>query len=326
MPQELPLISVIVPVYKVEEYLDQCVESIVGQTYKNLEIILVDDGSPDKCPRMCDDWAKKDSRIKVVHKVNGGVSDARNVGIECAQGEFIIFVDSDDLISEDMLSTFYFCCENNSVLVAMCPLQNFAKENPSLKAVGGNIGLLTGRFICAHFFDYYASGPVAKLFHKSLLEKVRFPLNRRAGEDAAFNYPIFYAQKNVAYVYKAMYFYRHYAESTTGSYNVCLMDELLTLEEMLDFYKERKECDLYDAMLIEYFARILAHENKVKKYLTDGEKLLSGLEIKKENLLHSCPVSLRKIGIYLASLFPRVFLKIYFGWHDYQQKLLKEKK
>ena len=92
----MDLISVIVPVYKVEKYLDRCVESIVNQTYKNLEIILVDDGSPDNCPAMCDAWAKKDSRIKVIHKENGGLSDARNAGMRLASGEYICFVDSDD--------------------------------------------------------------------------------------------------------------------------------------------------------------------------------------------------------------------------------------
>lgn len=91
-----PLISVIVPIYKVEEYLLECVKSIVGQTYKNLEIILVDDGSPDRCPEMCDRMASEDSRIKVVHKSNGGLSDARNAGIDIATGEYILFIDSDD--------------------------------------------------------------------------------------------------------------------------------------------------------------------------------------------------------------------------------------
>ena len=93
-----PLVSVIVPVYKVEDYLDKCVESIVKQTYKNLEIILVDDGSPDNCPSMCDSWAQKDSRIKVIHKENGGVSSARNSALDTAAGDYICFVDSDDFI------------------------------------------------------------------------------------------------------------------------------------------------------------------------------------------------------------------------------------
>ena len=89
-------VSIIVPVYNVEKYLDKCIESIVNQTYRNIEIILVDDGSPDKCPEICNEWAKKDDRIKVIHKENGGLSSARNAALEIAQGDYITFVDSDD--------------------------------------------------------------------------------------------------------------------------------------------------------------------------------------------------------------------------------------
>ena len=103
----MSLISVIVPVYKVEPYLNKCIESIVNQTYKNLEIILVDDGSPDNCPAICDSWAEKDSRIKVIHKENGGLSDARNAGMVHATGEYIAFVDSDDYIDPEMYQSLY---------------------------------------------------------------------------------------------------------------------------------------------------------------------------------------------------------------------------
>lgn len=98
----MELISVIVPVFKVDPYLDRCVESIVNQTYRNLEIILVDDGSPDSCGAMCDAWAEKDRRIKVIHKKNGGLSDARNAGLDIATGTLIGFVDSDDFIRSDV--------------------------------------------------------------------------------------------------------------------------------------------------------------------------------------------------------------------------------
>ena len=98
----MDLISVIVPVYKVEPYLDKCVRSIVDQTYQNLEIILVDDGSPDRCGEICDAWAAKDSRIRVIHKENGGLSDARNAGMAVATGKYMGFVDSDDYIAPDM--------------------------------------------------------------------------------------------------------------------------------------------------------------------------------------------------------------------------------
>ena len=97
------LVSVIIPVYKVEKYLERCVESVQKQTFQNLEIILVDDGSPDLCGAMCDEMAKTDPRIKVIHKNNGGLSDARNVGIEMASGNYIVFVDSDDWLDLDMM-------------------------------------------------------------------------------------------------------------------------------------------------------------------------------------------------------------------------------
>jgi len=100
-------ISVIVPVYKVEAFLDRCVQSIANQSYRNLEIILVDDGSPDNCPALCDAWSERDSRIKVVHKQNGGLSDARNAGMAIATGEFMGFVDSDDWIATDMYQHLY---------------------------------------------------------------------------------------------------------------------------------------------------------------------------------------------------------------------------
>ena len=101
------LVSVIVPVYKVEQYLNRCVSSIIKQSHTNLEIILVDDGSPDRCPQLCDEWALQDSRIKVVHKENGGLSDARNVGLKKASGNYICFVDSDDYVSTKFVETLY---------------------------------------------------------------------------------------------------------------------------------------------------------------------------------------------------------------------------
>ena len=97
------LVSVIIPIYNVELYLDRCIKSVVDQSYENIEIILVDDGSTDLCPQICDDWAEKDKKIRVIHKENGGLSDARNIGIETAQGAYLGFVDSDDVIDPDLI-------------------------------------------------------------------------------------------------------------------------------------------------------------------------------------------------------------------------------
>ena len=117
---DAPLISVIVPVYKVEAYLDRCVQSIVDQTYRNLEIILVDDGSPDNCGAMCDAWAEKDSRVKVIHKENGGGAQARNIGLDCAKGEYIGFVDSDDFIHPEMYWYLYEMIQKTQADIAEC--------------------------------------------------------------------------------------------------------------------------------------------------------------------------------------------------------------
>lgn len=117
------MISIIIPIYKVEQYLDECVTSIINQTYKDLEIILVDDGSPDSCPQMCDEWAKKDARIKVVHKKNGGLSSARNAGLKVATGEYIGFVDSDDYVDgsmyEDLMQVMN---QNEKTMVVSSPI------------------------------------------------------------------------------------------------------------------------------------------------------------------------------------------------------------
>ena len=112
-----PLISIVVPVYKVESYLDECVESLIKQTYKKLEIILVDDGSPDHCPAMCDAWMARDSRIKVIHKRNGGLPDARNAGISVATGRWLLFIDSDDVVPDCFVEALAAAAQDENVLV-----------------------------------------------------------------------------------------------------------------------------------------------------------------------------------------------------------------
>ncbi len=116
----MPLVSIIVPVYRVEPYLDRCVESLVGQTLEDIEIILVDDGSPDNCPAMCDAWAQRDSRVKVIHKQNGGLSSARNVALKICSGEYIGFVDSDDYVEHSMFEELYHSAVQYGSEIAIC--------------------------------------------------------------------------------------------------------------------------------------------------------------------------------------------------------------
>ena len=323
MPQEQPLISVIVPVYKVEAYLDPCVESIVNQTYRNLEIILVDDGSPDRCPEMCDAWAAKDSRIKVVHKKNGGASDARNAGLDVFLGDYVTFIDADDLVASDMVEVLFKGCVDNGADVSMCALQNFSENAPCLDGRNSSAEkILSGEFVCTQFFCCYGPNPVSKLFKRSVVKESRFILGRKMGEDAAFTYPILYAQERICFVQRYMYFYRSNPSSVTGKYSLKQLDELDTLQEMLAFYKEKKEGKIYNAMVLEYFARIVAHEHKIEKNLVGDIQNLQLLAEQKKQLAHKKNFSMKtRMLLTFGLLFPDVFRVLFFR----RQTRLKKK-
>ena len=135
MEKEEELISVIVPVYNVEKYLEKCIDSIINQTYQNLEIILVDDGSTDGSGKICDEYSRKDNRIKVIHKENGGLSDARNIGIKNANGGLIGFIDSDDYITENMFEVLQKDLRKYNADISSCDIQNVNEAGECLKII-----------------------------------------------------------------------------------------------------------------------------------------------------------------------------------------------
>ncbi len=176
-----PLISVIVPVYNVEKYLDRCVESIVTQTYKNLEIILVDDGSRDNSGIICDNWAKKDSRIKVYHKQNSGAGDTRNYGVEKAIGKYIAFVDSDDVIAENYFEVLYNNLLQNSADISCCDYFEFEENTvPVFEANESAISteILTGYNACKKMIDSTVTivlvSPCCKIYKAELVRNNPF--------------------------------------------------------------------------------------------------------------------------------------------------------
>lgn len=216
---EAPLISVIVPVYKVERYLDRCVQSIVDQTYKNLEIILVDDGSPDNCPAMCDAWAEKDRRVRVIHKENGGVASARNVGIENTGGGYICFVDSDDWIEKNTIKILYDQLLNHGADISGCAIvTDYANGNSRICDISNIRGVCEPAVALQEFFEstvYYCSIQ-ARLYSVRLIGDTRFSNDLRTGEDGRFNYEIM--KKSPAVVVdkeKAMYHLVQNANSLT---------------------------------------------------------------------------------------------------------------
>ncbi len=172
-------ISVIVPVYNVEKWLEECVESIVNQTYKNLEIILVDDGSIDKSSEICDDWKIRDSRIKVIHKKNGGLSSARNAGLDICTGEYIAFIDGDDYIKDNMFECLINIAEENNVDVVKCKMYLYYDETNTTKINPLKANKYYDKEELLKCFYYHkdniAGGMCDKLFKKYLFDSIRFP-------------------------------------------------------------------------------------------------------------------------------------------------------
>lgn len=226
------LISVIVPVYKVEQYLDKCVESILAQTYKNLEIILVDDGSPDRCGEMCEDWAKKDPRIKVVHKENGGLSDARNAGLDVATGDYIGFVDSDDWIDPEMYGTMYKAMGEYGADLAICCVEKVRKDGIFRQELGGTLVYSKQKvlyeLICDEKVNSFAWN---KLYRRELFQDLRYPKGRTF-EDTLFTYKIFERVTRVVHVDHAFYHYLRREDSILGTWPVAVEIEFcLTQQE-----------------------------------------------------------------------------------------------
>ncbi len=215
--QEL-LISVIVPVYKVEKYLNRCVNSIINQIYKNLEIILIDDGSPDKCPYICDEWSKRDSRIKVLHKQNGGLSDARNAGLKIATGEFIGFVDSDDWIAPEMYERLLTAIIKDQSDIAECNVKMVWKNNLQSKMLlqQNNCVLKRDEAQLELLNESKLKQPVwNKLYKKDIIRGIHFEKGKYH-EDVFWSFQAIGNARSVSIIDYIGYFYWQHGESIMG--------------------------------------------------------------------------------------------------------------
>jgi glycosyltransferase involved in cell wall biosynthesis len=256
-------ISVIVPIYNVERLLCRCIESIRKQTYKNLEIILVDDGSPDNSGDICEDYADKDRRIKVIHKCNGGLSDARNIGIEFASGEYICFVDSDDWLDLDMLELLHKVCVDRKADIVECSYRNvYADYIQEETCCTAEIIEADSIFALEGMLDWKYFKPVAwnKLYKKSVLGDIRYPLGK-IHEDEFTTYKYFYNANKLVYVDVSKYNYdRTRNDSITGTgFKESTLDACFAFRERVDFFKEhhintleRKMNDIYCYQVLHY--------------------------------------------------------------------------
>ena len=174
-------ITIVVPVYKVEKYLRRCIESILQQTYKNIEIILVDDGSPDNCGKICDEYKEKDNRIIVIHKENGGLSDARNAGIDIATGKYIAFIDSDDYVANNFISSLYDVCIKNECEIAQCKFKRVTEDYKEEQKEISETTILDGKSAIKEIYgqnDVYTIVAWNKLYLKNLFNDIRYTVGK----------------------------------------------------------------------------------------------------------------------------------------------------
>ena len=267
-----PLISVIIPVYKVEAYLTACVESVLAQTYQNFELILVDDGSPDNCPQMCDAFAARDSRIRVIHKENGGLSSARNAGIDAAKGKYLAFLDSDDLWSPLFLERLYTAIEETDADFSVCLFRQFSETPAVLTPNESKTELLTQRQAFECFFNERNVTMVVawnKLYRRYLFDAVRYPVGQ-IHEDEAVIHEIIGGAKTVAWVEEAHYHYRQAPGSiTTSKFSLKRLDEMYAKEQRIRWFEARGMHGYADKTRIGYLSCLMRLYRTVQAEVED---------------------------------------------------------
>lgn len=235
-------LSVIMPVYKAEEYIYKAVDSILNQTYANLEVILVDDGSPDNCGKICDEYAEKDSRVKVIHKKNGGQADARNFGIEAASGEFIRFVDSDDYIEPYMYQEMIDYMQQNSLDIVCGDTKQIKGKKIKFKPRHKeNLIWNKNEAICENLSGSLDNAVTNKIYKRKVIGDIRFPKGR-VYEDVATIYKFIYNADRVGYLAKGYYYYIKRKGSTisTSFNSKSRYDCFVGYIERLDFAEKHK--------------------------------------------------------------------------------------
>ena len=307
------LISVIIPIYKVEKYLNRCLESVVNQTYKKLEIILVDDGSPDGCPQICDEYAQKDSRIIVIHKENGGQSTARNAGLDICKGEYIAFVDSDDYVSEKYIESLYNSLTENGTDIAICGTQevdekgNF-KKNKTYKL---HKEIKYNQEECLDWLYFKEDGtilvPWNKLYKKFIWKDLRFPVGLLF-EDSYIIIDILNIINGISIEKENLYYYRIRKGSTTNSGITTKK-----LKSYIEVYKHRFICGsnsmkYFKVSLIKFLDTCMCCYKKIRE--NDLKQQVKSEFVTNYQQYKNCKMSLKRRIKYNLFIYCPILLKI----------------
>lgn len=277
-----PLISVIIPIYNVEKYLRRCVDSVLSQTYKNLEVWLVDDGSPDGCPAICDEYAERDNRVKVIHKRNGGLADARNVALDRATGDYIVCVDSDDYISTTHIEGLYKLIVDNNADVAVNTSCSFLEgTEPKLDKADSKVYTYDSLHAVETMFyqEKFDTSAWGKMYKLELFNDVRYPKGLLF-EDLPTTYKLLLKAKKVAFQNIQSYYYFLRADSIEGAaFSPKKLDSGLQLMSMMD-----KDCAMllpiiksYDCRMVSFSFHLMLQMPKGYEHRKDFENRIKSV-------------------------------------------------
>lgn len=274
MKQEV-LVSIIVPVYNVERYLKRCVDSLRMQTYHNIEIILVNDGSTDNCKQLCRELEKLDERIVLISKNNGGLSSARNAGLLKAKGDYITFVDSDDYVSLKYIEVLLELCIKYDAEMAQCSIVEGYQNNYAFNENRGKIVSYSGiEYLRNMYSILYSECAPCKLYKRDLFCGIEFPVGRIM-EDVATTYKVIYRASKIVCVENQLYYYFQSPDSIIrGNFNLSKLSGLKSYKERLDFFYKIGEQTLYERALQQYGAVLLKWYYCVKKYFPNEREII----------------------------------------------------
>ena len=270
------LISIVVPIYNVEKYLKRCIDSIINQTYKNIEIILVDDGSTDKGPSICDSYKKKDKRIKVIHKKNGGISDARNEGIKITTGSYLMFIDSDDYIDSNMIEELYKNIIKTKADIVICDFVRFDEEKETFNKYSKKKFIVEEKDKYNYLFNEYRIPTVVqwnKLFKKEVFKDIEYKKGK-INEDEFIVCSELNNAKRISYYLEPFYHYYQRNNSIMGSYNINRFETIFeAYDSQINFFKNKSmDNEIINTKLvmfeaITYFLYMANKSNMTKKSL-----------------------------------------------------------
>ena len=329
----MSIISIVVPVYKVEEYLSRCIDSILEQTFQNFELILVDDGSPDLCGEICEKYAEKDKRVIVLHRENGGLSAARNTGVDWifsnSSSKYVTFVDSDDWIHPQFLEILLHAILNYNAGVSVCRFERvneYRTCNMHLLNSCPKVEVMCAEdFLCNHEWDFnYSCG---KLYRREYFEKIRYPQGRKY-EDTFTTYKILFAASSVAYVEEALYYYFYNPKGIShSSWNPSELDIMEGMKKQIKFYKEH---DYQKALEKEKYLYVNHHAYqicRIRDNNADRKRNMPYLrKLRKEmfRLIRQNPekYGYRKMPQCYEAAYPRL-MRIYHGVGKFMRKLIR---